>query len=86
MIARALTAALAALVLSGPTAAQDFSENSEARSWNLFAEQPARFEATVVDILCEVTGTCAGNPPCVRPWMPSPRSSVTWHRSCAAPR
>ncbi|WP_227284983.1 hypothetical protein [Boseongicola sp. H5] len=61
MIARALTAALAALALSGPTAAQDFSENSEARSWNLFAEQPARFEATVVDILCEVTGNCAGN-------------------------
>lgn len=36
-----------------------FSEGSEARSWNLAWEEPARFEATVVDMLCEVTGDCA---------------------------
>ncbi|MBL4628806.1 MAG: hypothetical protein JKY00_12370 [Roseicyclus sp.] len=36
-----------------------FSEGSEARSWNLAWEEPARFEATVVDLLCEVAGDCA---------------------------
>ncbi len=54
MIRWALIAALAA----GTAAAQDFSDGSEARSWNLFAEQPARFEARVVDILCELSGDC----------------------------
>ena len=39
--------------------AADFSANSEAKSWNLFAEKPARFEAKVVDLLCEVAGDCA---------------------------
>ncbi|SEK70649.1 hypothetical protein SAMN05443999_102102 [Roseovarius azorensis] len=41
-----------------PAMAQDFSEGSEAKPWNLYAEQPARFEARVVDILCELTGDC----------------------------
>lgn len=36
-----------------------FEEGSEAKSWNLFAEIPATFEATVVDLLCEVAGQCA---------------------------
>lgn len=40
------------------TTAQDFSAGSEAQSWNLYAEQPARFEAKVVDVLCEITGDC----------------------------
>ena len=53
----ALIAALAAV----PAMAQDFSEGSEARSWNLLGEQPARFEAKVVDILCEITGDCVDN-------------------------
>jgi hypothetical protein len=55
-----MRAALLALPLALPAAlaAQDFSEGSEARSWNLFAEQPARFEATVVDPLCEIAGDC----------------------------
>lgn len=44
-----------------PLAAQDFSEGSEARSWNLYAEVPARFEAKVVDILCELSGDCPAN-------------------------
>lgn len=35
-----------------------FEEGSEAKSWNLFAEIPATFEATVVDLLCEVAGQC----------------------------
>lgn len=54
MIRIACLAALAAL----PAAAQDFSAASEARSWNLYAEKPARFEARVVDVLCELTGDC----------------------------
>ena len=38
-------------LIASPLAAQDFSEGSEARSWNLYAEIPARFEAKVVDDL-----------------------------------
>ena len=45
-------------LIAAPLAAQDFSEGSKARSWNLFAEQPAKFEAKVVDVLCELTGDC----------------------------
>jgi hypothetical protein len=53
------TIALTALFFAPLVAeAQDFSANSEAESWNLYAEQPARFEAKVVDILCEITGDC----------------------------
>lgn len=49
-----------AAVAPAPAAAQEgpFSAGSEARSWNLAWEQPARFEATVVDMLCEVAGDC----------------------------
>ncbi|MEJ6396324.1 hypothetical protein [Yoonia sp. 208BN28-4] len=54
--------ALLALIAS-PADAQDidFETGSEARSWNLYAEYPATFEATVVDILCELTGDCVDN-------------------------
>ncbi len=45
-------------LIAGPVAAQDFSEGSNARSWNLYAEQPATFEAEVVDLLCDLTGDC----------------------------
>ncbi|WP_375228834.1 hypothetical protein [Roseobacter sp. S98] len=48
-------------LLASPLTAQDFSEGSEARSWNLYAEVPARFEAKVVDILCELSGDCPAN-------------------------
>ncbi|MGK7652563.1 hypothetical protein ACSQ76_09155 [Roseovarius sp. B08] len=58
---RRIAMAVAVLGLGLPAAAQDFSEGSEAKSWNLAAETPARFEATVVDILCELTGDCAEN-------------------------
>lgn len=44
--------------LASPAMAQDFSDGSEAKTWNLYAEAPARFEAKVVDILCELTGDC----------------------------
>lgn len=52
---------VAAICLGGAAVAQDFSQGSEAKSWNLYAEKPARFEAKVVDILCELTGDCAEN-------------------------
>lgn len=51
--------AAAALLLAAPAAlAQDFSANSEAKPWNLTGEEPARFEAEVVDMLCTVAGDC----------------------------
>lgn len=46
-------------LMATPVAAADFSEGSNAKSWNLFAENPAMFEAKVVDILCTVAGDCA---------------------------
>lgn len=51
-------AAALMLLAAGPLAAQDYSVGSEAKSWNLYAESPARFEAKVVDITCEITGDC----------------------------
>ncbi|MBW4710655.1 hypothetical protein KX928_22935 [Roseobacter sp. YSTF-M11] len=53
--------AMLAALLATPVAAQDFSEGSEAKSWNLYAEVPAKFEARVVDVLCELTGDCPDN-------------------------
>jgi hypothetical protein len=47
------------VIAAAPVSAQDFSEGSEAKSWNLYAEIPATFEAKVVDITCEITGDCA---------------------------
>ena len=53
------------LLLAAPALAQEdefdpyaFEAGSEARSWNLYAEVPARFEARVVDVLCELSGDC----------------------------
>ena len=48
-------------LMAPPVMAQDFAEGSEAKSWNLYGESPARFEAKVVDILCEITGDCASD-------------------------
>ena len=53
--------ATALTLIAAPLAAQDFSEGSEARSWNLYAEQPALFDAKVVDVMCELTGDCPAN-------------------------
>lgn len=50
--------ALTLSLVASPLAAQDFSDGSQANSWNLYAEQPARFAARVVDVLCELTGDC----------------------------
>ena len=51
-------AVVAVLGLPQSAVSQDFSAGSEAESWNLYSEQPAKFEAKVVDILCEITGDC----------------------------
>ncbi|MEP1585917.1 MAG: hypothetical protein ABJR46_15545 [Tateyamaria sp.] len=45
-------------LIASPLAAQDFSEGSNAKSWNLYAEVPAKFDAEVVDVLCTLTGDC----------------------------
>lgn len=45
----------------GPAAAADSSAGSTAQSWGLPAEQPARFTARVVDVLCTLTGDCPEN-------------------------
>ena len=50
--------ATALALMASPLAAQDFSEGSNARSWNLYAEVPATFEAKVVDVACEIAGQC----------------------------
>lgn len=50
--------ALALVLCPVAVTAQDFSENSEAKSWNLYGEVPARFEARVTDALCAFTGDC----------------------------
>lgn len=50
------------LILSlaaAPAIGQDFSKGSHAKEWGLPAEQPARFKAKVVDMLCEVAKDCA---------------------------
>ena len=62
---RPLLAALLVALAAAPVAAQDafdpaaFADGSEAQPWGLFGEHPARFEARVVDLLCEVAGDCA---------------------------
>ena len=50
----AMAAALVAFGTVAPSA-------QAANSWNLTGEEIARFDAKVVDILCELTGDCAEN-------------------------
>jgi len=52
---------LIACMATTPALAQDFSEGSQAKSWNLYAEVPQTFSAKVVDITCEITGSCVEN-------------------------
>ncbi len=54
-------AACIALLLAICPAHADDSANSKAKSWNLSGQEKARFEATVVDILCELSGDCPAN-------------------------
>jgi hypothetical protein len=55
---KALLAAIA-FAAATPATAQEFSEGSQANSWNLTGEEKARFTGKVVDILCELSGDCA---------------------------
>lgn len=45
-------------MLMSPVMAEDFAANSEAKEWGLLGEEKARFDARVVDLLCELTGDC----------------------------
>jgi len=61
VIRRFVLSAIVSALLALPAAAQDsadFSAGSDATSWNLYAESPARFAATVVDLTCSITGDC----------------------------
>lgn len=58
MSIRTTVIAIAVSAAAHSVTAEDFAAGSEAESWNLYAEQPARFDAKVVDILCELTGDC----------------------------
>ena len=58
---RLIAIAAAVWASLGVAMAQDFSEGSEAKPWNLNGEEKARFTAKVVDVLCELTGDCADN-------------------------
>ncbi len=60
-MARSWVAGLCLALASVPALGEDFSANSVAQSWGLTSEQKARFEATVVDVLCEVAGDCVEN-------------------------
>ncbi len=53
-----MIAGLFAAALALPVVAQDFSAGSEAKEWGLLGEEKARFEAKVVDLLCELAGDC----------------------------
>ncbi len=56
---RHLIAAAALILAAAPALAEgEFSAGSEAKSWNLFGEEKARFEGKVVDALCVLTGDC----------------------------
>ncbi len=55
---KTIISALALCAAPALAFAQDFSEGSTAKEWNLYAEQPALFEAKVVDLLCHFTGDC----------------------------
>jgi hypothetical protein len=52
---------LALALCASPLAAQDFSAGSNAKTWNLYAEEKATFDARVVDVMCEITGDCPEN-------------------------
>lgn len=52
---------IAALVVSAATLPMAGAAESQAKSWNLTGEVKARFEAKVVDVLCELAGDCVDN-------------------------
>lgn len=67
MVYGAIAAAIALMVSAIPAGAQDIgsqdtgTRDSQAKTWNLTNEEKARFDARVVDILCELSGDCPAN-------------------------
>ncbi len=55
---RRLILIAAALVAAPALAEGPFSGGSQAKSWGLLGEETARFEGTVTDALCALTGDC----------------------------
>jgi len=58
---KTLAVFVAAALLAGPAIAEEegpYSKDSQAKSWSLFGEEKARFEAKVTDALCALTGDC----------------------------
>lgn len=50
---------IAATLAATPALAEgSFSDGSQAKSWGLLGEETARFEGTVTDALCVLTGDC----------------------------
>lgn len=50
-----------ASLFASPLLAQDYTEGSTAKSWDLYAEEKAFFKAKVVDPLCTLAGDCPEN-------------------------
>jgi len=58
---KALSTVFAALLASAVALPMAQAAESQAKSWNLTGEVKARFEAKVVDVLCELAGDCVDN-------------------------
>lgn len=56
-----LTAAIIAALAASSAVAQDYSAGSQAQNWPVFGAEKAKFEAKVVDIVCELSGDCVDN-------------------------
>ncbi len=56
---RIMIAAAVLATLASPAMAEgEFSEGSNAKSWNLLGEEKAKFEGVAIDALCVLTGDC----------------------------
>ena len=61
MIKTLFVSAATVLLLTASAHAADFSQGSKAKAWNLYGEEKAKFSGKVVDILCELSGSCPDN-------------------------
>ena len=57
-IKKTAIAAFSALAFAAVGSVAAHAAESQAKSWNLTGEEKARFEGTVVDVMCELTGDC----------------------------
>lgn len=58
---KTLSSVFSAFLISASLASAVQAAESQAKSWNLTGEVKARFEAKVVDVLCELAGDCVDN-------------------------